>query len=132
MLKPVDNTNAQTAKLTNVQPGKEFSSVLILQNPGKPGNYNSLWRICYKDESSGQLFYIGEAFQLTLAVQGAGENQQPSSPVNKYDQAVVDKAKELKGILADVSMDDLLAFVNKKPKLSLEELINEYLTNWEW
>eukprot|EP00330_Aristerostoma_sp_ATCC50986_P005759 CAMPEP_0114585966 /NCGR_PEP_ID=MMETSP0125-20121206/9340_1 /TAXON_ID=485358 ORGANISM="Aristerostoma sp., Strain ATCC 50986" /NCGR_SAMPLE_ID=MMETSP0125 /ASSEMBLY_ACC=CAM_ASM_000245 /LENGTH=229 /DNA_ID=CAMNT_0001781233 /DNA_START=1005 /DNA_END=1694 /DNA_ORIENTATION=- len=47
---PVNNAvKGQKAKLTNVQPGKEFSSVLILTNPGKSGVYESLWRVAYDE-----------------------------------------------------------------------------------
>jgi len=98
---PVNNAvKGQKAKLTNVQPGKEFSSVLILTNPGKSGVYESLWRVAYEDGSGEK--YIGEAFMLKLAVDVnlndvAGNNNGGGAQQGgaKYSPEVVEKAKSL-------------------------------------
>jgi hypothetical protein len=128
------HTQADVSKLTSVQPGKEFSSVLILRNPGQPGTHKSLWRLCYTDDT-GATHYIGEAFQLTLVVDGPGGPVNVNPVVNpndggaKYSTDVVDKAKQLKNILTDASLDNLLVFVNKNKSASIEQLINDFLAN---
>jgi len=121
LLIPRGEVRSQTVRLSNVKPGIEFSPVLTLKNPGKPGNYISDWKLGYKDEQ-GKTIYTGASVKVELNVSPAEDEKKTVS-----QEVVRKKAEELLKIFPQVDFDYLLEIINQTPNLSLDELADTYL-----
>jgi len=56
------------------------------------------------------------------------EEKIPQEIKKEYAPEVTEKAQRLKEIFEDIDLDNLLEFVSESPKLTLEELVENYLT----
>jgi len=132
MLRHVSGAKGQDTKLINLGPGKDFSAVLTIYNPGKPGMYESVWQFTYVDEKGSQQT-VGEPFLLYLTVEDpdqASNKSNLNTVKNKiYPQSVVKKAQEMKNVFPQAEIGDLSEFVSKSPDSTLDELIEAYLSS---
>lgn len=51
-LEPVNSSVGKFTKLANVKVGKEYSSVLVLNNPGRAGSFTSHWKFGFMSGES--------------------------------------------------------------------------------
>lgn len=138
MLKNVDGVSGQESKIVALAPGKEFSCILMLDNPAQVGDFSSFWRLVYHDEKNN-LQFVGEPFEVAFTVAGS---EMPKSMIkvsevkvveNKeeekkpFPQKVYDTAKKVLEVLPHVDLNELLEVINSSPELTVEALIEQYL-----
>ena len=136
---------AKDVRVFSVGPGDEFACTLLLDSINKAGEYVSQWRLAYTDENK-QLKYIGETFCLFFKVFDPLGQFNYSSPfsfgqgrksifdkdfayqqLKRYGADVQKKASAIQEVFPEAKLDDLLEFVQKTPKLSIEELMEKYI-----
>jgi len=121
----------QDITLIPLAPQKEFSVVLIFKNPGKAGKYTSCWKLFYYDQNNN-LASFDEQIEIMIEILDANEKEpEKPTPVEKktYSKAVIEKAKAMKEIFPEDSLETLLNFVDQVPNLPLDVLIENYLMN---
>jgi hypothetical protein len=134
----VDGVAGQDTRVVQLAPGKEFSCILILENPAQAGDYTSSWRLTFHDEK-GQIQHAGEPFTVNFTVvepeltqsqlkkKEVEQKKVEEKPKKEYSKKTWDSARHLKEIFPEADIDHLLEIVSHSPKLSLEELIESYL-----
>jgi len=140
VLKNVVGVKGQDTKVVPLAPGKEFSCILILENPAEAGEFISGWRLAYHDEKNN-LQYAGEVFDVSitvvkpdLAIPSVSQEikEKPVVAENKkeekkYDPRVIVKAQKVMEVFPHVNQEDLLEFISSSPNLSIDDLIENYM-----
>lgn len=124
--------------LSAVEPGKEASIIVTIESPALAGKYFSSWKLGYSDESGKEIF-IGKPFDLGFEVVSAEEvtpsgnekKEEKTIPQPKeYSERVKTTAKLLKELFPEQDLDKLLETVEKNEKLTVEELIENFLVQY--
>lgn len=125
--------------LSAVEPGKEASIILTIESPALGGKYFSSWKLGYTDESGKDVF-IGKPFDLGFEIVSAEEStpsgnekkeEEKTIPQPKvYSEKVKNTAKLLKELFPEQDLDKLLETVEKNEKLTVEELIENFLVQY--
>jgi len=136
----VAGVKGQDTKVVQLAVGKEFSCILIIENPSEAGTFSSVWTLVYPDEKHN-MQTIGEPFEVSFKVVDA----EVSKPVKveapkvvkqevpekkeerKYADKVVEKAQKVKEIFPNVKMEDLLEFISNSPNMTIDELVENYM-----
>jgi len=147
MVRNVEGIKGQDTKVVPLVAGKEFSCILIIENPAEVGDFSSVWSLVYPDEKNN-MQPIGEPFEVSFKVSQA-EVQKPlkveiikeekpvvvekkeEKPVqkveNKYAPKVVEKAQKVKEIFPHLKIEDVLEFINNSPNMTFDELVENYM-----
>lgn len=135
----------QDVKLLPLAAGKEFSCILVIEVPAEVKDYVSEWRLIYTDEKN-ETQNIGEPFSVAFTViqpeifianiplvesqilkKEVPVEAPKVQPKKSYPKDVQTKAKTIKEIFPEANIDDLHEFISKTPKLSIEELLENYM-----
>jgi hypothetical protein len=134
----VDGVSGQDTRVVQLAPGKEFSCILILENPAQAGEYTSTWRLTFHDDK-GEIQHAGEPFTVNFTVvepeltqsqlkkKEAEQKKVEEKPKKEYAKKTWDSARHLKEIFPEADIDHLLEVVSQNARLSLEELVESYL-----
>jgi len=140
MVRNVAGVKGQDTKVVQLAPGKEFSCILIIENPNEAGTFSSVWALVYPDDKNN-MKQIGEPFEVSFKVVEA-EISKPvkveAPKVNKqevpekkeesrYAPKIVEKAQKVKEIFPAVKMEDLLEFISNSPNMTIDELVENYM-----
>jgi len=139
MVRNVAGVKGQDTKVVQLATGKEFSCILIIENPNEAGTFSSVWTLVYPDEKHN-MQTIGEPFEVSFKVVEA-EVPKPIKvkveapkvikeevPEKKeYADKVVEKAQKVKEIFPTVKMEDLLEFISNSPNMTIDELVENYM-----
>lgn len=131
--------------VSQIHPGKEFTTVLIINSPGKPGKYTTTWAfMCEKPD--GTLHEFGKRFDVHFEIIGGNTNHReivsnhalshiekkpepkPTKPEVTYSQEIKEKAISIKEVFPQYNIDDICEYISKSPQKTLEELFNEYMS----
>jgi len=130
----------QDVKVVPLAAGKEFSCILILENPAEAGEFVSAWRLAFLDEKNN-LQYVGEPFDVAFRVvqprpkENKEEKKEVPVEVKKeeekpkkiYDKKVTEKARQVYEIFPHINFDELCDFINRTPNLTIDELVENYM-----
>ena len=143
----ISGASGQDVKLIPLASGKEFSCILNIECPKEAKEYVSGWRLIYTDKKN-EVQNIGEPFVVSFAVvqaeifiadvplvesqimkkEAASKVSKPEVPKKKaYPSDVMNKARTIKEIFPEADIDGLCEFISKTPKLSIDELIENYM-----
>jgi len=136
----------QDVKLLPLAPGKEFSCILVIDVPSEVKDYVSEWRLIYTDDKN-EVQHIGEPFSVSFTVvqpeifiasiplvesqiikkEVPVEAPKKVAPKKVFSADVQKKARTIKEIFPEADIDNLYEFISKTPKLSVEELLENYM-----
>lgn len=134
MIQHVSGIQGSDVKAVDLAPGKEFSCIMLLKNPGTAGEHISTWSLACPDED-GKIQRISESFDLTLNIADViqVQNEKTEVETNKElivkndDDRVIQKAKYIKEMFPHVNYDEVLDFIRAVPLISVQELAENYL-----
>ena len=138
MVRNVEGIKGQDTKVVPLVAGKEFSCILIIENPAEVGDFSSVWSLVYPDEK-GDMQPIGEPFEVSFKVVQAEVSKpikveiiKEEKPVEKkeekkYAPKVVEKAQKVKEIFPHVKIEDILEFISNSPNMTFDELVENYM-----
>ena len=144
VLKNIAGIKGQDTQVVPLAPGKEFSCILILENPAEAGEYVSAWRLAFLDEKNN-LQYTGQPFDVSFKViqpeiskpeVNKEEKKEAPVPVIKkeeekskkvYDKKITEKAGKVKEIFPDINLEDLCEFIKGSQNLTIDELVENYM-----
>lgn len=122
----------ETSKLPAIEPGKEFSTVLIIRSPAKAGKFVSTWKFGYIDEK-GNKKNFGKNFPVEIEIEGEKEmvvqKEEPSK--KQYDPEVVKKAEAIVEVFPQFPLEEVCEYIAQDPAKSVEELMQEYIAQME-
>jgi len=145
IITPVDGVKGQSCRIGNIQAGKEATAILILDGPLASGKFSSTWRMSYINDKKENV-YFGETFTLGFEIPADKKIEAPKKeeivtqkPVEEklvqkvetqkdFDDKVIIKAKQMKELFPEADTKALCYFINAAPDLSIEELIESYLS----
>jgi len=144
MVRNVAGVKGQDTKVVQLAAGKEFSCILIIDNPAEAGNFSSVWTLVYPDEKN-KMQNIGEPFEVAFKVVEAEvskpikvevpkvikeevpQKKEEKSLESRYAPKVVEKAQKVREIFPSVKMEDLLEFISNSPNMTIDELVENYM-----
>jgi len=144
MVRNVEGIKGQDTKVVPLVAGKEFSCILIIENPAEVGDFSSVWSLVYPDEK-GDMQPIGEPFEVSFKVVQAEvskplkveiikeekpvekKEEKPVVAEKKYAPKVVEKAQKVKEIFPHLKIEDVLEFINNSPNMTFDELVENYM-----
>jgi len=138
IIKNIAGVKGQDTKVVSLAAGKDFSCILIIENPAEAGEYISAWRLAYYDEKNN-LQYAGEPFDVSFKVVApeiskvSGEKKvekKEEKPKKIYNHEVTKKAKQLKEIFPEINVEEACEFILISPDLSFDQLVDNYLAKF--
>lgn len=142
IVKNIAGVKGQDTKVVPLAPGKEFSCILILENPAEAGKYVSAWRLAYHDEKN-TLQYAGQPFDVSFEVAQAeisksvfGKDEKKlvqkkeevkEKPMKTFAKKIIDKAQKVREIFPHSNFEELCEWIEANPSLSIDDIIENYL-----
>lgn len=134
-LYPINPQVGKIAILNQVEPGKEISTVIFLNNPGKPGKYTTEWALAYKN-LEGETVNVGVPFSVSATI------EDPSPPLVKKSPEVWKpeevNTSDLKSLVTkmleefpNTSLDIIVVFVKQNPGMTIDVLVQKFKTEVE-
>lgn len=132
-LRPVGEIKGINNRLTSLGAGKELTTIITINNPGKGGKVSSQWSLAYVNEKNVETF-IGEPLTVEFDVAEPPkvekvEKVEKEADKLEYSPEVYKKAKQLKEIFPDQDLKKLLETISKNADLSVDELALNFLSN---
>lgn len=134
-LVPVGEIKGIKNRLTSLGVGKELTTIVTINAPGKAGKITSSWCLAYFNEKNVETL-IGEPFSVQFEVAESPKPVVEKKPEIKekeekleYDTEVYKKAKQMKEIFPDMELKKLLETISKNKDLSVDELALNFLSN---
>jgi len=134
----IGGSKGQDTKVVPLAPGKDFSCIIILENPSVAGEHTSTWSLAVMDKK-GSIENVGEPFTVAFTVVDVAQPKvEVVEPVvqdekkevvqeKEYSQEVKEKAQYIKEIFSEVDFNEVLEFVHAFPDMTVDELVENYL-----
>lgn len=124
LLIPKGEVRSEVVRLKNLRPGEEISPVLVLKNPGTPGDYISEWKLAYKDEQ-GRTIYTSASIRVNLKIHSS-EDRIDHRMMLKACPSVMKKIEELKKLYPQTDCNFILEVIKQaSPDSSVQDLAQE-------
>ena len=109
-IREYNNIYGQKLSLPKLEMNKEFSAILRIKSPQKPGKYISQWIIAFKNQFGDEKF-IGQPISLNYEI------------IEIIPEENISKAKVLQELFPGKEFDYYCQVVKDSPKASVEQLI---------